>query len=89
VFENPVSRINRLVPELAEYGPWYFQPCDFGDPYTKRTGLWGEFNTDMLKNPVEPVLGSKMHKIPPGPNRANERSKTPPGFANAFFHANS
>jgi hypothetical protein len=27
--ENPVGRINRLVPELAEYGPRYFDPCDY------------------------------------------------------------
>jgi hypothetical protein len=42
--ENPVGRLNRVVPELQPYGPWYFQPYDFGDPFTKKTGLWGEFN---------------------------------------------
>ena len=44
--ENPVGRLNRLVPQLAAFGPWYWQPCEFGDPWTKKTGLWGEFNRD-------------------------------------------
>ena len=88
VIENPVSRINRLVPTLAEFGPWYFHPCDFGHPYTKKTGLWGEFNNDMEKIPVEPTEGSKMHLISPGPERQNIRSETPSGFAQAFFNAN-
>ena len=86
--ENPVGRMNRLVPVMENFGPWYFQPCDYGDPYTKKTGLWGEFNRNLKLNPVEPTLGSKMHKIPPGPERQNIRSKTPEGFARAFFEAN-
>lgn len=50
--ENPVGRLNKLMPELAEYGPWYFQPWWFGDPYTKRTGLWGEFNKPIKSNGI-------------------------------------
>lgn len=37
--ENPIGR-------LADYiGPpsFKFDPCDFGDPWTKRTWLWGTF----------------------------------------------
>lgn len=30
-----------------------FNPCDFGDPYTKKTALWGEFK-EPKKSPVEP-----------------------------------
>tara|TARA_Y100001949_G_C15936760_1_gene308275 strand:+ start:323 stop:985 length:663 start_codon:yes stop_codon:yes gene_type:complete len=86
--ENPVGRVNSLMPEMKNFGPWYFQPCDYGDPYTKKTGLWGEFNRDLRQNPVEPTLGSKMHKVPPGPERQNIRSQTPEGFARAFFEAN-
>jgi len=88
VIENPVGRLNRLVPDLNDLGPWYFQPCNFGDPYTKKTGLWGEFNNQLVRNPVEPIEGSKMHKIFPGPDRQNIRSETPQGFATAFFNAN-
>lgn len=86
--ENPVGRLPKLVPELKPFGPVYFQPYEFGDPYTKKTGLWGEFNTNLTKNPVEPTEGSKMWKIPPGPERANLRSATPQGFAESFFKAN-
>ena len=37
---------------------------------------------------IEPVLGSKMHLIPPSKERANLRSKTPEGFAKAFYLSN-
>jgi len=81
--ENPVGRLRRY------YGdPTYiFDPCDHGDPYTKKTLLWGDF-TEPEKNPVEPTEGSKMHLLPPSPERARLRSATPPGFAQAFFEAN-
>ncbi|PHR10122.1 MAG: DNA methyltransferase [Sulfitobacter sp.] len=88
VLENPVGRLPELVPELEEFGPLYFNPCDYGDPHTKKTGLWGEFNKDMKRTPVEPTEGSKMHNIAPGPERQYLRSITPAGFANAFFAAN-
>lgn len=86
--ENPVSRINSLAPYMKEYGPTYFQPHNFGHPYTKKTGLWGEFNSNFETFEVEPVLGSIMHNVAPGPDRQNIRSETPEGFAWAFFDAN-
>ena len=64
----------------------YFDPCDFGDPYTKKTLLWGEFNPPIKKR-VEPTEGSKMHMKYSGKQK-KERSITPPGFAKAFFEAN-
>ncbi len=83
VLENPVGRLRRY------YGPptLIFNPCDYGDPYTKKTLLWGDFNLPE-KNPVPPTEGSKMHLIPPGPDRQAIRSATPKGFAQAFFEAN-
>lgn len=56
--ENPIGTLVRWL------GPpkMYFQPNEFGDPYTKNTCLWGEFNTDLPKNFVEPTEGSKMWK---------------------------
>lgn len=83
--ENPVGRIRRWMhrPALT------FHPCDFGDPYTKKTLLWGRFNAPE-KNPVEPVEGSKMWKMYGGKSERTKRlrSVTPPGFAKAFFEAN-
>lgn len=85
VVENPVGRLGKLVPEL---GPlrMTFQPNEFGDPYTKRTCLWGNFNTNLPRNPVLPLYGSMMHKM--SSTKKAERSVTPIGFANAFFKAN-
>jgi hypothetical protein len=28
--ENPVGRLNTLFPVLKRFGPWYFNPCDYG-----------------------------------------------------------
>jgi hypothetical protein len=81
--ENPVGRLSHFYgkPRMT------FQPWEYGDPYTKRTCLWGDF-TPPIKDPVEPTEGGKIWKMPPSPDRWIERSKTPPGFAKAFFESN-
>jgi len=81
--ENPVGR---LVHYLGK-PKMYFNPCDYGDPYTKKTCLWGDFNIPK-KNPIEPIEGSKIHLYPPSKNRSALRAITPPGFAKAFFESN-
>jgi hypothetical protein len=86
--ENPVGRLRRWMgkPTLI------FNPCEYGDAYTKKTLLWGRFNLPQ-KTPVEPVracsqgswiqtLGGKSEKT------KILRSITPPGFAKAFYEAN-
>jgi hypothetical protein len=83
VIENPVGRLNRWLGNPV----MYFNPSDYGDPYTKRTGLWGRFNAP-YKVPVPATEGSKMHRLPPSEDRAALRSETPMGFARAFFDAN-
>ena len=84
--ENPVGRIKRFgmgKPRLI------FNPCDYGDSYTKKTLLWGNFNLPE-KTPVEPTEGSKMWRMYGGKSERTKmmRSITPPGFAKAFFEAN-
>jgi len=66
-----------------------FNPCDYGDPYTKRTHLWGEFQPP-AEAPVEPAEGSRLWRNYGGKSERTkrERSITPPGFAQAFFKAN-
>ncbi len=96
--ENPVGRIDKLVPELQAFGPWYFQPHWFGDAYTKKTGLWGTFNRDLKRNYVDPEFvimsnGDKYSPIHAKTGGKSERTKelrsiTPPGFAQAFYQAN-
>jgi site-specific DNA-cytosine methylase len=85
--ENPVGRLSKLRPQLGS--PWYFNPCDFGDPYTKKTGLWGNFNKDLVKTPVKPDPNSWIMKLGGKSERTKElRSMTPLGFAKAFYEAN-
>jgi len=76
-FENPVGRLPRLVPELGN--PWYFQPCDFGDPWTKRTGIWGNFNKPKV-DAVAPLKYTSAGKTSfimalGGEKRKNQRIK--------------
>ena len=78
--ENPVGRLSRFLGPPA----MTFDPCDFGDPWTKRTCLWGQFNV-LKRSPVEPTMGSAAHTHWRDPAR---RAVTPPGFARAFFEAN-
>lgn len=89
--ENPVGRLQKLLPGLGN--PWYFQPHQFGDAYTKKTGLWGDFSTDLDETPVEPVKASAHGSwlmSHGGKSEATKaaRSVTPQGFARAFFKAN-
>jgi len=81
--ENPVGRLVTWLgkPRMA------FDPADYGDPYTKRTLLWGDFTPPLMAK-VAATEGSKMHLLPPSPERSALRSVTPAGFARAFFEAN-
>ena len=99
VVENPVGRLGKGW--NGESGWRYgdpvetFQPHEFGgwikgggDRYTKRTCLWGSFNSPK-RRPVEPTEGSKMQKYGGRSMRTkNARSKTPKGWALAMFEAN-
>jgi hypothetical protein len=88
--ENPVSRIDKLT-SLPSQWRLAFNPNHFGDPYTKRTHLWGRFNAELPTAPVAPTEGSKMWAKYGGKSQAtkNARSQTPEGFAYAFFMANN
>lgn len=92
--EQPVGKLIHWIgkPKM------YFQPCDYGDPWTKKTCLWGNFNIPK-KNPIEPIKAKNGHHsldayyIRNGydfkkTNRARMRSISPPGFAQAFYEAN-
>lgn len=87
--ENPVGRIGNLtgLPDSR----MSFDPNNFGDPYTKKTMIWGNFNADLPTANVDPVEGSKMWSKYGGKSQAtkNARSETPEGFAYAFFMANN
>jgi hypothetical protein len=83
--ENPIGRLKDFL------GPpcWRFDPCDFGDPWTKRTWLWGHFT------PPVPILCPSAVRVHPieidrTTRRSGKvaRSVTPAGFSRAFFEAN-
>ena len=84
--ENPVGTLRRWLgpPKMS------FQPYDYGDPYTKKTLLWGDFQMPFKANTVEPTEGSKMHTQYGGKSDRTKaaRSITPAGFAQAFYKAN-
>lgn len=92
--ENPTGTLRQYLGAPA----FRFNPCDYGDPYTKRTCLWGRFNAPKPSQRVEPITkpsghhsidaylkqqGYKLNK-----HRATLRSMTPMGFAHAFFEVN-
>ena len=78
--ENPVSIISSRIRKPDQI----IQPWMFGHGETKATCLW-------LKNlpkltPTEIVKGreNKVHRMPPGPDRWKERSRTYTGIAKAM-----
>jgi hypothetical protein len=88
--ENPVGRIASLIPELEK--PWFFQPYWYGDAYSKKTGLYGEFNKPEPTNVVAPVMGKHGSKTQSLGGKSAKtkylRSITPMGFARAFYSVN-
>jgi hypothetical protein len=61
--------------------------------YTKKTGLWGNFNRNLKRKYIEPVKtcaqGSPTQRLGGKSAKTKElRSHTPAGFAQAFFEAN-
>ncbi len=91
--ENPVGRLNTLIPALAAFGPWYWQPFHYGDPWTKKTGIWGKCNrpAQAYTLPMRwAAQGSWSQLLGGKGERTKEiRSITPGGFAHAFFKANN
>jgi len=78
--ENPVSIISTKIKKASQY----VQPWQFGHGETKKTGFWLK-NLPLLQ-PTNIVEGreAKVHKMPPGPNRWKERSRTYQGIADAM-----
>lgn len=89
--ENPTGHLGEFLG--APRDVW--EPCDFGDPWTKRTALWGDFTIPTRGPFVEPLGGGPFcTRCDPERRRtswcsnAAHRAETPPGFARAFFEAN-
>lgn len=78
--ENPVSIISSRIRKPEQI----IQPWQFGHGETKATCLWLK-GLPLLK-PTNIVDGreARIHKMPPGPNRWKERSRTFTGIAAAM-----
>lgn len=76
--ENPAGHLGSFLGTPRDT----FEPYHFGDAWTKRTCLWGDFEIPRRGPYVDPI-GSAMSR-----STAAERAITPPGFARAFFEAN-
>ena len=94
VLENPTGYLRQFLGK-----PFFtFHPYEYGDPYTKKTDLWGYFNIPK-KKPIkltkEQIARCKINacRLPSisdftGSKQSSRRSITPGGFAKAFFGAN-
>jgi len=78
--ENPIGIMSTKYKKPEQI----IQPWQYGHGETKATCLWIK-GLPLLK-PTNIVEGRepKIHKIPPGPERAKLRSKTFPGIAQAM-----
>jgi site-specific DNA-cytosine methylase len=80
VIENPIGIMSTQYRKPDQI----IQPWQFGHGETKATCLWLK---GLLKlQPTNIVEGreARIHKMPPGPNRWKERSRTFEGIANAM-----
>ena len=71
--------------------PWWFTGHCEEDNYRKTTGLKCLNGAQMPEKYVKeglPAPDDRIHKAPPGPDRANFRSATPKGMAQAIYLAN-
>lgn len=76
--ENPPGRLERwLGPPTASFQPW-----QYGDPWTKKTHLWGDFVMPPPSDVVDPEYG----RLDSGSTAL--RSQTPGGFSIAFARSN-
>lgn len=97
--ENPQGYMRQFLGKP----PLTFNPCDYGDTYTKKTDLWGFYNLPKTKKremTEEEKQRCKINKrilpelpegyvMPEGWNRmAARRSMTSEKFAIAFYKAN-
>jgi len=96
--ENPMGYLRQFLGKP----PFTFDPWEFGDPYTKKTDLWGYYNfpkkkyseiDDVMTEEQKAKCSTNSRRLPSiseitGSKQADKRAVTPKGFAEAFFKAN-
>lgn len=78
--ENPVSVISSKIrkPDFT------IQPWQFGHGEVKRTCFWTKNLPPLVPTDIVDGREAKVHRMPPGPDRWKERSRTFPGIAAAM-----
>ena len=78
--ENPVSIISSRIRKPDQI----VQPWQFGHGETKATCLWLKGLPKLTATQVVGGREARVHKMPPGPNRWRDRSRTFDGIAAAM-----
>jgi hypothetical protein len=78
--ENPVSIISSHIRKPDQY----IQPWQFGHGETKKTGLWLKGLPKLQPTNIVEGRENKVHRMPPGPDRWKDRSRTFQGIAEAM-----
>ena len=80
VIENPISVISSKIRKPDQI----IQPWQFGHGETKATCLWLKGLPKLTPTNVVEGREARVHRMPPGPNRWKERSRTYQGIADAM-----
>lgn len=78
--ENPISVISSRIRKPDQI----MQPWQFGHGETKATCLWLKGLPRLTPTDIVSGRSDRIHKMPPGPNRWRERSRTYQGIAVAM-----
>ena len=78
--ENPISIISSRIRKPDQV----IQPWQFGHGETKATCLWLKGLPKLMPTNIVSGREARIHKMPPGPNRWKERSRTFEGIAQAM-----
>lgn len=78
--ENPISIMSTRYRKPDQV----IQPWQFGHGETKATCLWLKGLPLLMPTDIVDGREHRIHRMPPGPNRARERSRTYQGIADAM-----
>jgi len=88
----PISRIAVENPVMHKYArerigrghDFSVQPYEHGHGETKRTCFWTRNLPPLVPTDIVAGREARIHRMPPGPDRWKERSRTFPGIASAM-----
>lgn len=78
--ENPISIISSRIRKPDQI----IQPWQFGHGETKATCLWLKNLPKLIPTNIVDGREARVHRMPPGPDRWKERSRTYQGIASAM-----